>query len=346
MSSNGFESAFGKIIEGCELCAAEMEFIMLELIEGRLNDAQIAAFLTAMRIKGETVGEITASAAVLGIQAKRIDLKGIDCFDTCGTGGDGANTFNVSTATAFVLAAAGVKVAKHGNRSVSSKCGSADVLEKLGIRADMPPEFVRKCIYKTDLGFMFAPLFHEGLKHAAIARKSIGIRTIFNILGPLLNPAGARFRLLGVYKRALVAPLAIVLKNIGVMRAMVVHGEDGLDEISINEKTYVSELKEDKTIIEYTIDPAKYGLRRSDVSLIVGGTPELNAQIILSLFSGQRGAKRDMLLLNSAAALYIADKASTIGDGFAFAASLIDSGAVMSKLEELREFSRRCEYGA
>jgi len=344
MSSSRFESAFGKIIEGHELSAAEMESLMLDLIEGRLNDAQIAAFLTAMRIKGETVGEITASAAVLGVKAKRIDLNGFDCFDTCGTGGDGANTFNVSTATAFVLAAAGVKVAKHGNRSVSSRCGSADVLEKLGMRADMPPELVRKCIYETDLGFMFAPLFHEGLKHAAMARKSIGIRTIFNILGPLLNPAGARLRLLGVYKESLVAPLAIVLKNIGVRRAMVVHGEDGLDEVSINEKTYVSELKEDKTIIEYTIDPAEYGFKRSDSSLTVGGTPELNAQIILSLFSGERGPKRDMLLLNSAAALYIAGKASTIGDGVTFAARLIDSGAVMSKLEEFREFSRRCEY--
>jgi len=344
MSVKGFTSSFTKIVEGENLSLAEMEAVMEDLAQGRLNDAQIAAFLTALRIKEETVEEITASATVLFKKAKRIDLEDFDCFDTCGTGGDNSNTYNVSTATAFVLAAAGVKVAKHGNRSVSSRCGSADVLEKLGVKVDLSADSVKLCILHTNLGFMFAPVFHEALKNASFARKSIGIRTIFNILGPLLNPAGARLRLLGVYKKSLVAPLAIVLKNIGVRRAMVVHGEDGLDEVSINEKTYVSELKEDKTIIEYTIDPSEYGFRRSDSNLTVGGTPEFNAQIILSLFSGERGPKRDMLLINSAAALYIAGKASTIGDGVTFAASLIDSGAVMSKLEEFREFSGRCEY--
>lgn len=337
---------FGKVIEGRDLNGVEMSAIMLDIIEGRLNDAQIAAFLTAMRLKGETVEEITVSAVVLGEKAKRIHLEEYELFDTCGTGGDGGNTFNVSTATAFILAAAGVKVAKHGNRSVSSSCGSADVLEKLGIRSDMPPEVVRKCIIKTGLGFMFAPLFHEGLKNAAFARKSIGIRTIFNILGPVLNPAGACLRLLGVYKKSLVSPLVIVLQNIGVKRAMVVHGEDGLDEISIASKTYVNELKEDKTIVEYMIDPAEFGIQRKDLRSIEGGDPELNAQIILELFSGERGPKRDLLLINAAAALYIADKAPTIGDGFTLAARLIDSGAVLAKFEEFREFSRRCGYGA
>jgi len=346
MHCDNFAKAFSKLVDGCDLNESEMEGFMEDLTQGKLNDAQIAAFLTALKIKEETVGEITASVTVLLKKAKRLELNGIDLFDTCGTGGDGSNSFNISTAVAFVLAAAGMKVAKHGNRSVSSRCGSSDVLERLGVRPDLHPEDVRKCILNTGLGFMFAPLFHESLKNASLARRSIGIRTIFNILGPLLNPAGANLRLLGVYKKSLMLPVALTLKNIGVKRAMVVHGQDGLDEISIAAKTYVCELKEDKTIVEYMIDPSEFGIEKTDKSSIAGGDPELNARIISELFSGQRGANREMLLLNSAAALYISGKAMTIGEGFTLATNLIDSGAVTDKLEELRKYVRGCDKSA
>jgi anthranilate phosphoribosyltransferase len=342
MQDNKFPLLLSKIVNRDDLTDTEMESLMQDLTEGRLNDAQIAAFLAAMRMKGETVEEITASAIVLGRKAKSIDIDGFDCFDTCGTGGDGANTFNVSTATAFILAAAGVKVAKHGNRSVSSRCGSADVIEKLGISADIPPECARQCILNTNLGFMFAPIFHGALKNAAFARKSIGIRTIFNILGPMLNPAGAKLRLLGVYNQSLTTPVAMVLKNLGVKRAMVVHGMDGLDEITITTKTYATELKDDQTIIEYTIDPKEYGISYADKDSITGGDPDENADIITRLFSGERGPKRDMLLLNAAAALYVAGKALSIIDGLGKASKLIDDGSVKGRLEEYRKFVKEC----
>lgn len=346
MSIEGFTSSFTKIVEGENLSLAEMEEIMENLAEGKLNDAQIAAFLTALRIKGETVDEITACATVLGDKAKRIDLEGFDCLDTCGTGGDNSNTFNVSTATAFVLAAAGVKVAKHGNRSVSSSCGSADVLERLGVRVDLSAENVKQCILHTNLGFMFAPVFHGALKNASCARKSIGIRTIFNILGPLLNPAGAKLRLLGVYKQSLTTQIAMVLKNLGVKRAMVVHGLDGLDELTITAKTYVSELRQDQTIIDYMLDPTEFGIQPVSKDALIGGDPDLNADIIMKLFSGERGPKRDLLLLNAAAALYVAGKVTKIGEGFMMASSFLDDGSVLRKLDEVRNFTKECVNNA
>jgi len=329
-----------------DLNPEEMASVMMKVLEGDLQDTQIASFLASLKMKGETAEEITASVEVLKQKAVKIDLKEYDLFDTCGTGGDLSNTFNVSTATAFVVAAAGVKVAKHGNRSISSKCGSADVLEKLGIRQDLSAENIKNCIMKTGLGFMYAPIFHTSLKNVQRVRKEIGIRTIFNVLGPLLNPADANLRLLGVYKKSLVASLAQTLKKIGVKRAMVVHGADGLDEISINDVTYVCELKEDKSLREFVIDPSEYGIKKASLDKVRGEDPEKNASMILDVFNGEKGEKRDLIVLNSGAALYVAGKVSDIGEGIKLAQNLIDNGSVLKKLERVRDFLRGLSYDA
>jgi len=321
------------LVQSIHLSEAEMAECMKEIMEGRATEAQVAAFLTALRIKGETVEEITGAARIMREKAATIKApEGV--LDTCGTGGDMAHTFNISTAAAVVTAAAGVPVAKHGNRSVSSKTGSADVLEALGVRIDLPPEKVERSLYETGFGFLFAPLFHPSMKYAVGPRKDIGIRTIFNILGPLTNPAGAKRQLLGVFADRLTDTLAEVLGNLGAEDIMVVHGEDGLDEITISDGTKVSRWKGGR-IETFYITPEDFGFRKADVQSLSGGDKNENAKILRSLFNGEKGPKRDVVLMNTAAALVVADKAKDFADALFLASEVIDSGRAAQKLQEI-----------
>ncbi len=331
------KEAINIVIGGIDLSESEMHDCMMEIMEGKATDAQIGAFLTALRIKGETVPEITAAAKVMREKAARINAPE-GTLDTCGTGGDMAGTFNISTTTALVVSASGVPVAKHGNRSVSSQSGSADVLEALGVKIDLEPEKVEKCLAETGFGFMFAPLFHPAMKYAIGPRREMGVRTIFNILGPLTNPAGAKRQILGVFADKLTDPLCRVLGNLGAEDAMVVHGEDGLDEITITDGTRVSRLKE-KEVENSIISPEDFGIKRADIAAITGEGKEKNAGITLSIFQGEKGAPRDVVLMNSAAALVIAGKAADLREGFSLAAESIDSGGAMKKLEEVKKVS-------
>ncbi len=322
---------------------------------GEATPAQMAAFLTALRMKGETVAEITGAARVMRERATPIRVPGaapivdIDrdeinveyetLLDTCGTGGDSTNTFNISTTTAFVLAGAGVKVAKHGNRSVSSLCGSADVLEALGVTLDLTPEKVEKCIAEVGIGFLYAPLLHSAMKNVGPVRREMGIRTIFNILGPLANPARASHQVLGVYQKALTRTMAEVLKNLGSVRAMVVHGSDGLDEITVTGTTYIAELK-DGAVREYEIAPEDFGLSRAPMEKLRGGDARANAVIVRSVLGGEVGPRRDVVLLNAGAALAVAGKAADMGAGVKLAAEVIDAGRALEKLDRLVEFTR------
>lgn len=341
-----------RVVEGKNLSEGAMVETMSQIMGGEATHAQMAAFLTALRMKGETVDEITGAARVMRERATRIrvgkrrDVVDIDrdeinaefesIMDTCGTGGSGTNTFNISTTVAFVLAGGGIKVAKHGNRSVSSLCGSADVLEALGVNVDTPPELVEKCISTIGIGFLYAPLLHSAMRHVAPVRREMGIRTVFNILGPLSNPAGAKLQVLGVYDKKLTHTLARVLANLGASRAMVVHGSDGMDEITITGPTYVAELN-NPDVIEYTITPEQFGLASAPMSAIKGGDATANAEIVRSVLEGERGPRRDVVLLNAGAALYISGKASDVSDGVGLAASIIDSGAARAKLKALVE---------
>lgn len=298
--------------------------VMDEIMQGQATPAQIASFLTALHMKGETVEEITACATVMQDHCTKLPHRG-EVLEIVGTGGDEAYTFNISTVASFVIAAAGMPVAKHGNRSVSSKCGAADFLEALGARLDLTAEQSSKILKETGLCFMFAPIYHASMKYAAPVRKEMGARTIFNILGPLTNPAGATIQLLGVFDRSLVEPLAQVLANLGVRRAMVVYGNDGLDEITLGTTTTVCELK-DGHLSTYTLDPREFGLSFCEPGDLVGGNAADNADIALKILEGEPGPKRDVVLLNAAACLYMADKAETIADGIRLAAEMIDSG--------------------
>lgn len=334
-----FKEAISKIVEGKDLSMAQARDVMDEIMGGRATPAQIGGFLTAMRMKGETVDEITGFARSMRNNAHTISPKVPFLTDTCGTGGDGAHTFNISTAAAIVASAAGVPVAKHGNRSVSSSSGSADVLEKLGVVIDLCPQDVARCIEETGLGFMFAPVFHGAMRHAIGPRRELGVRTVFNMLGPLTNPAGAGGQLMGVYSEELTEPVAKVLGNLGVKHAMVVCSRDGLDEISICAATQVSELKDGK-IKTYLIDPEEYGFSKAGSGEIKGESPDHNARIITALLKGERGAKKDILLLNAGAAIYIGGRKETLAEGIAHAAQAIDSGKAYEKLQQLVEFTR------
>jgi anthranilate phosphoribosyltransferase len=347
------KEAIIKIAEGKNLTADEMEGAFTEIMNGTAEPVQISAFITALRLKGETVDEITAAAMVMRKFATAIDVRGsIDIdrdeinveqetiLDTCGTGGTGTNTFNISTTVAFVVAGAGVKVAKHGNRSASSQCGSADVLERLGVNLNLSPKEVEECTKKIGIGFMYAPLFHAAMKYAAPVRKSIGIRTIFNILGPLANPANATCQVLGVYDKSLTEVLAKVLGNLGTKRAFVVYGLDTLDEISITGPTQVSELK-DKKVRTYNIMPEKFGFKRAHLNDIKGGNADENAQIVLSVLDGEKGARRDVVVLNAAYALVAAERAKEVKQAIKLAQEVIDSGAAMAKLNALKAFKKR-----
>ena len=343
------KQAIQKVVEGLNLSEEEMEAAMDVIMSGQATPAQIGSFITALRLKGETVEEITAAARVMRQKATRIQIDNapisIDrdeinldletIVDTCGTGGDATNTFNVSTTTAFVVAGCGLRVAKHGNRSVSSLCGSADVIEKLGVNLDVPPAVVEKCLNEVGIGFLYAPALHGAMKYAIGPRREIGIRTIFNILGPLTNPAGANVQVLGVYNKELTPVLAEVLGKLGSRSAFVVYGEGSFDEISITGKTQVSELK-DGQVSTYTIEPEDFGLPHANEHDILGGNAQQNADIVLSVLKGEPGARRNMVLLNASAALVAAGQAADFRDGIAQAAEAIDAGRAMEKLEGMK----------
>ena len=330
-----------KVAEGQNLNEEEASQVMTHIMEGEGLPTQIASLLTALRMKGETSQEVTGFARAMRAKALRIRAKDGECVvDTCGPGGDGSGTFNISTAVAFVAAGGGLTVAKHGNRSVSSQSGSADVLEALGVNIALPPAKAEACLQENGLAFLFAPSFHPAMKHALGPRREIGIRTAFNLLGPLTNPAGATIHLLGLYREDLTQMVAEVLKNLGSKAAFVVHGADHSDEISITGKTTVCELR-DGAIANYQIEPEEVGLKRASLEAIQGGTPEKNAQILRRIFRGEAGPTRDVVLLNGAAVFMAAGKVSSLKEGVQMARESIDSGRAMKKLEALIQFSQR-----
>ncbi|HEV8341222.1 MAG TPA: anthranilate phosphoribosyltransferase [Candidatus Binatia bacterium] len=326
--------AIGKLVNREDLSEAETIDVMDQIMTGEATPLQVAAFLTALRMKGETVQEITGAARVMREKVHRVGVKANRVLDTCGTGGDQKGTFNISTTSAFVVAGAGVTVAKHGNRSVSSQSGSADVLAALGVKIDASKEKVEECLEKIGIGFLFAPLLHEAMKYAVQPRRDIGIRTIFNLLGPLTNPAGATHQLTGIYDGGLTELIAQVLRNLGTVRAMVVHGLEGLDEISLSGPTKVSELKEGQ-VRTYTLTPEELGLERCRLEELLGGSPEHCAHALRGVLGGEKGPKRDVVLLNAGAALYVARAADSLAEGMHLAAQSIDSGKAREKLEFL-----------
>ncbi|QNO18028.1 anthranilate phosphoribosyltransferase [Caproicibacterium amylolyticum] len=326
------KEAIAQLTEGKDLTYETANIVMDEIMSGKTTQAQMGSYLTALRMKGETIDEITASAAGMRAHCVKL-LHDMDVLEIVGTGGDNANSFNISTTSAIVISAAGVPVAKHGNRAASSKCGAADVLEALGVNIVLPPEKSTQLLKKINLCFLFAQNYHIAMKYVAPVRKELGIRTVFNILGPLSNPAGANMELMGVYDEALVDPLARVLSNLGVKRGMVVYGQDMLDEISLSAPTTVCEVK-DGSYTSYVITPEELGLTRCQKADLVGGTPQENAEITRAILAGEKGPKRDAVLLNSAAALKIAGKVSDLKAGIALAAETIDSGAAKAQLEQ------------
>ena len=332
------KEAIEKAVRKTDVPEAEMMAAMDEIMEGIATPAQIAAFITALRMKGETVGEVTGAARIMRQKATRINACSSTIVDTCGTGGDKLNTFNISTTAAFVAAAAGLTVAKHGNRAVSSGCGSADVLEALGVNISADQDIVEECVQQIGIGFLFAPKLHGAMKYAIGPRREIGIRTIFNMLGPLTNPAGATAQLLGVYDKKLTEMFAGVLKNMGTKRAFVVHGLDGLDEVTITGETRIAELK-DGIVRTYNINPADYFGRIDTLDSIRGGDPVVNAQIAKDVLSGKNGACRNVVLINAALAIVAGEKADDIKKGIQVAADCIDSGAAIKKLQSLIELS-------
>jgi anthranilate phosphoribosyltransferase len=334
-----FRERLNRIIQGKDLSQSEMADMMNTVLTGNATEAQIGAMMAALATKGETFEELAGAATAMRQNARRIQAVGSPVVDTCGTGGDGAHTFNISTVTAFVVAGAGVTVAKHGNRSVSSKCGSADVLEALGVKLDTPPEIVEEAIHEVGIGFMFAPLYHSAMKYAVKPRQELGVRSIFNMLGPLTNPASAGCQLLGVFAPQLTEMFAQALKLLGGQSAMVVHGHDGLDEISVCAPTRVSELKAGM-IRTYDIDPMPYFGRLADPEEMAGGDAEENAAIARDILSGGPGAKRDVVLINAGAALLAAGKADDLRAGIEMAAAVIDDGKAVEKLDALVQYTR------
>lgn len=330
----------GRLVEKQDLTAGEAEEAMQLIMEGESTPAQIASFLTALRVKGETVEEIAGCARAMRAKATPIRAGNRMVVDTCGTGGDGAGTFNISTTAALVVAGAGLTVAKHGNRSVSSRSGSADVLEALGVRLDLEPAEVEECLERVGIAFLFAPRLHPAMKHALGPRREMGIRTIFNVLGPLTNPAGAQVQVLGVYQPGLTDLLGGVLQQLGTWRALVVHGLDGLDEISLSGPTRVTEVGNGR-YHTYLLEPEDAGLSRVSPGQLAGGDAARNAAITLEVLEGKRGPHRDVVLLNAAAALLVAGAAGGLREGVALAASAIDTGNALAKLEALREFTGR-----
>ncbi len=344
-----------KVVQGKDLTEDEMAGAMDEIMTGAATAAQIGAFITALRLKGETVDEITGAARTMRAKATKININNhavnIDrdeiniedetILDIVGTGGDGTRTFNVSTTTAFVAAGGGIKVAKHGNRAVSSLCGSADVLENLNVKLDLTTTDVENCIHEIGIGFLYAPLFHGAMKYAAGPRREIGIRSIFNLLGPVTNPAGASAQVLGVYEAGLTGKIALVLNRLGTREAFVVCGEGTYDEISICGPTKVSHLK-DGDVRTYQMTPEEFGLQRADCEDIVGGDAAKNADITRSILKGDKGPKRDMVLLNAAAAFVASGICDTFNQGIEIAADAIDSGKALKKLDDLIDYTQQC----
>ena len=326
--------AIEKLVNRVSLSESETIEVMNQIMSGEATPLQVASFLTALRMKGETIEEITGAARVMREKAHRVHVASNIVLDTCGTGGDQKGTFNISTTCAFVVAAAGVKVAKHGNRSVSSQSGSADVLAALGVKVDAPKERVEACLAEIGIGFLFAPLLHEAMKYAVQPRRDIGIRTIFNLLGPLTNPAMANYQLIGLYSGNLVGAIAHVLKNLGSICALVVHGLEGLDEISLCGPTQVAELRNGE-VKEYLIEPEQLSLKRCALADLHGGSPDQSAAIVRQVLQGHSGPARDVVLLNSGAALYVSGNAGSVKDGMRLAAESIDSGRAREKLEQL-----------
>ena len=334
------EEAIASISKSQDLSTDQMEGVMEEIMTGKADTSQIVSFLTALNNKGETVGELTAAVSVMRRHVSKISVNKEVVLDTCGTGGDKKGTFNISTIVAFVASGCGITVAKHGNRSVSSCCGSADILEALGININMTNEKIEKCLNDVGIAFLFAPNLHPAMKYAMPARIQIGKRTMFNILGPLTNPAGATHQLVGVYDANLTKDLAAVLGNLGTVHALVVHGGDGLDEITTTAKTIVCEEYKGK-LNNYEIAPEDFGFKRANPQDLKGGSVSDNAKIIMDILKGKTGLKRDIVLLNAAAAIYVADKAKTIKEGIKLAAEAIDSGNALKKLELLKEYSQK-----
>lgn len=327
------------VVSGQSLSMEDASLVMREIMEGEATPAQLGAFLTALALKGETTQEIAGMAKVMREMALQVKVDG-ELIDTVGTGGDGKNTFNISTATAFVAAGAGLKVAKHGNRAASGSCGSADVLEALGVQIELSPEAVAQCVNEVGVGFMFAPAFHPAMRYAGPVRREIGIRTVFNILGPLTNPAGAQTQLLGVAFPELGGIMAEVLGFLGSHHAMIVHGHGGLDEISLSGDTSVWEVRGGE-VEEWTLHAEDTGLPETPIEAIQGGTKEENAATMRRVFQGEQGPVRDMVLLNSAGVLMVGDKAESIRRGVEMSAGIIDSGAALAKLDQMIEVTQR-----
>ncbi len=332
--------ATNKISKGFDLTADEMIQAMQEIMSGKVEPERIVPFLIALTKKGESVEELAAAVKIMREHATKINCRQKIILDTCGTGGDKLGTFNISTTVAFVAAGAGVVVAKHGNRSVSSRSGSADILEALGININLSAEKIEKCLEEVGIAFLFAQNLHPAMKFASSARKQIADRTIFNILGPLSNPAAAGHQLIGVFDEHLTVKLAQVLANLGTRHALVVHGRDGLDEITTTHETFISEVKAG-AVDSYKISPEDFGFERSIPQDLLGGDPRQNAEILLGILNGKTGPKRDIIILNAAAAIYAADKAPSIKEGLIKAKESIDSGRAINKLNALMEFSQK-----
>jgi len=332
-------SAIKAVTERRDLSADEMRAVMRLIMTGEATAAQIGGFLIGLRMKGETVDEIAAAAEVMRELATHVGVSGPHVVDTCGTGGDGANTFNISTASAFVVAAAGAKVAKHGNRSISSKSGSADVLEAAGVNLDLTPEQVARCINEVGVGFMFAPKHHGAMKYAIGPRREMGVRTVFNVLGPLTNPASAPNQVLGVFSTELVEPLANVLAKLGSEHVLVVHADDGMDEISIGSATTVAELKNGKVNV-YKIKPEDFGLKSSDVGALAVDSADRSLAMVKAVLRNEPGPARDIVQLNAGAAIYVAGLAASLAEGVTRAGEVVASGAAMKKLEALVSLSK------
>lgn len=333
------KEAIDTLVSGNSLTMEQAADVMKEIMDGEATPAQFGSFVTALRLKGETVEEIAGMARVMREKSVPVSVSG-PLVDTCGTGGDASKTFNISTTAAFVVAGAGIKVAKHGNRGMSSGCGSADVLDALGVKIELGAPEVEKCLEYVGIGFMFAPVFHPAMKYAAPSRREIGIRTVFNILGPMTNPAGAQSQLLGVFEESLVMKMAQVLCLLGCQHALVVHGEDGLDEITLGGKTTVCELKGEE-ISRYYIDPEDFGFPRIGLSSLRGGPPQENADILRRVLRGEKGPYRDIVLVNAAATLVAGDLAKDLEKGVRLASEAIDSGRAMEKLEGLITLSQQ-----
>ena len=327
-----------KLKKKIDLTSEEIQDVMKEIMSGKAALEDMEQFLLALRHKGVTITEITGAAQIMREFSIKVKTKHETVLDTCGTGGDKIGTFNISTIATLVVAGAGVAVAKHGNRSVSSQCGSADVLEALGVNLDLSPEKLGECLDEIGLAFLFAQRLHPAMKYVAPARKKLGVETIFNILGPLTNPAGATHQMIGVYDKDLVRPIAEVLKNLGLKKAIVVHGHDGLDEITTTGATFISEFNGEE-VISYPFSPEEFHMKISDPQELKGGDIDMNLEITQSLLRGHRGPKRDIVVLNAACALYIAEAAKSIEEGIKMASESLDLGKAYQKLENLKEFT-------